>query len=201
MPKYSKVIASSQQVLETQYGYQQVMPNLIEPESLYRKTLGVTSDIVLKEMYEVVSSGSGNSTKDKQILRPEGTAGVLRSILGDKDLAQRVRKETIKTWYWGPMFRHERPQAGRLRQFYQLGMEQIGGTSGDSNDYGHIIQTDFEAIESAWDCLQSIFMEHSNQIAFEVEINNLGGEKTLTEYNRALTSLLKPRMADFSNAS
>ena len=80
-------------------------------------------------------------------------------------------------------------------------MEQIGGTSGDSNDYGHIIQTDFEAIESAWDCLQSIFMEHSNQIAFEVEINNLGGEKTLTEYNRALTSLLKPRMADFSNAS
>ena len=127
------------------------MPNMIESEALYRKTLGVTSDIVLKEMYQVTSSGSEG--KERYILRPEGTAGVLRSILSDKILHPRCGKETIKTWYWGPMFRHERPQAGRLRQFYQVGMESIGGTSGEVHDYGHIIQTDFEAIESAWDCL------------------------------------------------
>ena len=93
------------------------MSNVVEPESLYRKTLGVTSDIVLKEMYQVITNGNSDS-KERHVLRPEGTAGVLRSILGDNDLAKNIRKETVRAWYWGPMFRHERPQAGRLRQFY-----------------------------------------------------------------------------------
>ena len=95
------------------------MPNLVESESLYRRTLGVTSDIVLKEMYEVVATSPASekvsAEKVRQVLRPEGTAGVLRAILGDPELVRNIRKETVKTWYWGPMFRHERPQAGRLR--------------------------------------------------------------------------------------
>ena len=77
-------------------------------------------------------------------------------------------------------------------------METVGGSKSEL-DLGHLLQTDFEAIESAWDCLSAIFAEHP--ITFEVEINNLGGENTLTDYNRALTSLLEPRMADFSTAS
>ena len=114
------------------------MPNVIEPEALYRKTLGVTSDIVLKEMYQVVSNSSATGSGERHVLRPEGTAGVLRSILSDKDLIRNIRKETVRTWYWGPMFRHERPQAGRLRQFYQIGVETVGGTKPDL-DYGHIL--------------------------------------------------------------
>ena len=89
------------------------MPNMVESEGLYRKTLGVTSDIVLKEMYRVEAGGedggASSAKKEKHVLRPEGTAGVLRGILSDPDFMRSANKETLKTWYWGPMFRHERP--------------------------------------------------------------------------------------------
>ena len=78
-------------------------------------------------------------------------------------------------------------------------METVGGSKPE-NDFGHLLQTDFEAVESAWRCLSEVFAEHAD-VRLEVEINNLGGESTLTEYNKALTSLMLPRMADFSEAS
>ena len=106
------------------------------------------------------------------MLRPEGTAGVLRAILGDHDLMRNIRKEQVRAWYWGPMFRHERPQTGRLRQFYQLGVEMVGGTKADIFDMGYTVQSDFEAIESAWACLGAIY---GDKVPLEVEINNLGG--------------------------
>ena len=148
MPRYRKVIEETRSVLEGRYGYQEVMPNLVESERLYRRTLGVTSDIVLKEMYEVVAASTSitdkaGKVKDRNVLRPEGTAGVLRAILRDTELMQNMRKETVKVWYWGPMFRHERPQAGRLRQFYQVGMECVGGTKAGTADtaidFGHTL--------------------------------------------------------------
>ena len=61
---------------------------------------------------------------------------------------------------------------------------------GNDTDFGHLLQTDFEAIESAWHCLRAIYHEHKDDIQFEVEINNLGGATTLTEYNQALLSIL-----------
>ena len=126
------------------------MPNMIEEEALYRKSLGVTSDIVLKEMYYVNATGSEKSEKSKLVLRPEGTAGVLRSVLNDPTLMKQIQRTPVKTWYWGPMFRHERPQTGRLRQFYQIGVEHIGGANTHSSqgrsDTGYVIQSDFEAI-------------------------------------------------------
>ena len=97
-----------------------------------------------------------------------------------------MKKQTVKAWYWGPMFRHERPQAGRLRQFYQIGMETVGGTKSDVLDSGHLLQTDFEAIESAWKCLSAIFGDHRDKLDLEVQVNNLGGEHTLKEYSAAL---------------
>jgi len=90
---------------------------VVEPEGLYRKTLGVTSDIVLKEMYEVAPD-SQSKKNERMVLRPEGTAGLMRAILADSDSMRDIRRSAVKAWYWGPMFRHERPQAGRLRQFY-----------------------------------------------------------------------------------
>ena len=138
MHSYRRVLDASQCILEGEYGYELALTNMVEPETLYRKTLGVTSDIVLKEMYEVRASGS-NDEKERLVLRPEGTAGLLRAVLADKELMGDIRKKTVRQWYWGPMFRHERPQAGRLRQFYQIGVENIGGTKFESSkvDYGH----------------------------------------------------------------
>ena len=113
------MIEKSRAVLESnQFQFEQMMPNMIEEELLYRKSLGVTSDIVLKEMYYVSAAGSEKAEKNRLVLRPEGTAGVLRSVLNDNLLMKHIQKVPVKTWYWGPMFRHERPQTGRLRQFY-----------------------------------------------------------------------------------
>ena len=83
---------------------------------MYVKTLCVTSDIVLKEMYQVIASGSDHE-KETHVLRPEGKAGVLRSILADHKCMKYINRQTDKTWYWGPMFRRERPDAERLIQF------------------------------------------------------------------------------------
>ena len=100
------------------------MPNVVEPEALFRKTLGVSSDIVLKEMYGVAAESggakaeSGSKKAERLVLRPEGTAGLLRAVLNDAEIMKDIRRKPFKAWYWGPMFRHERPQAGRLRQFY-----------------------------------------------------------------------------------
>jgi len=93
---------------------------VIESESTFARTLGLQSDIVLKEMYQVnaTASSGAEDSKHKMVLRPEGTAGVLRCLLNDTAVTKDINKEQTKVWYWGPMFRHERPQAGRLRQFY-----------------------------------------------------------------------------------
>ena len=78
MQKYTHVIEKSKTVLEGgQFGFQQMMPNIIEEEQLYKKSLGVTSDIVLKEMYSVTATDSEVKEKTRLVLRPEGTAGVL----------------------------------------------------------------------------------------------------------------------------
>ena len=76
------------------------------------------------------------------VLRPEGTAGAMRFLMNNQDLVANIEKEAQKMWYWGSMFRHERPQAGRLRQFYQLGIENVGGSTtrkGQAYDYGSMV--------------------------------------------------------------
>ena len=90
-----------------------MLTNVVEPEALFRKTLGVTSDIILKEMYGVApasgQSAAADSKKERLVLRPEGTAGLLRAILSDAEIMKDIRRNAVKAWYWGPMFRHERP--------------------------------------------------------------------------------------------
>ena len=112
-PLYERVCNSFKSVLEDKHSFRRIVPNLVEHEEVFAKTLGVSSDIVLKEMYSV----SGKSEdKSGLVLRPEGTAGVLRSLLTNPDL--HLERQQVKAWYYGPMFRYERPQAGRLRQFH-----------------------------------------------------------------------------------
>ena len=100
-----------QSVLKS-YGYQQIRTPIVEPTSLFARGLGTVTDIVEKEMYSFTDSMNG----DELTLRPECTASVVRSVL-EHNLTYDGPK---RLWYSGPMFRHERPQRGRYRQFHQV---------------------------------------------------------------------------------
>ena len=101
-----------QSVLKS-YGYQQIRTPIVEPTALFARGLGEVTDIVEKEMYSFVDTMNG----DNLTLRPENTAGVVRAAI-EHNLTYDGPK---RLWYAGPMFRHERPQRGRYRQFHQVG--------------------------------------------------------------------------------
>lgn len=111
-----------QSVLKS-YGFQQIRTPIVEPTALFARGLGAVTDIVEKEMYSFVDSMNG----DELTLRPESTAGVVRAAL-EHNLTYDGPK---RLWYAGPMFRHERPQRGRYRQFHQVGAEALGFTGPD----------------------------------------------------------------------
>jgi len=100
------------------YGFQQIRTPIVEPTALFARGLGAVTDIVEKEMYSFTDTMNG----DELTLRPECTAGVVRSVI-EHNLTYDSPK---RLWYAGPMFRHERPQRGRYRQFHQIGAEAIG---------------------------------------------------------------------------
>lgn len=105
------------------YGYQQIRTPIVEETALFARGLGAVTDIVEKEMYSFEDALNG----DQLTLRPESTAGVVRAVL-EHNLTYDGPK---RLWYKGPMFRHERPQRGRYRQFHQIGAEAIGFTGPD----------------------------------------------------------------------
>ena len=104
------------------YNYQEIRTPLFEHTELFQRGVGATTDIVEKEMYSV----SNPRSSDELTLRPEGTAGVVRSYVENKMYGS--PNQPTKLYYLGPMFRHERPQAGRYRQFVQFGVEAIGSS-------------------------------------------------------------------------
>ncbi|HTD02371.1 histidine--tRNA ligase [Undibacterium sp.] len=111
-----------QSVLKS-YGFQQIRTPIVEPTALFARGLGEVTDIVEKEMYSFEDSMNG----DKLTLRPESTAGVVRAVL-EHNLVYDGPK---RLWYNGPMFRHEKPQRGRYRQFHQVGAEAVGFSGPD----------------------------------------------------------------------
>jgi histidyl-tRNA synthetase len=100
------------------YGYRRIRTPVVEPTAVFRRGLGEVTDIVEKEMYTFVDSLNGDSLT----LRPENTAGVVRAAIEHSLL----HEGPCRLWYYGPMFRHERPQRGRYREFYQAGAEALG---------------------------------------------------------------------------
>jgi histidyl-tRNA synthetase len=100
------------------YGYQYIVTPVVEPTQLFVRGLGEVTDIVEKEMYSFVDSMNG----DKLTLRPEATAGIVRAVVEHNALYN----GPLRIWTTGPMFRHERPQKGRYRQFHQLDVEALG---------------------------------------------------------------------------
>ena len=99
------------------YGYREIRMPLLEPTELFKRSIGEVTDIVEKEMYTFEDRNGDSLT-----LRPEGTAGCVRACMEHGLLHNQVQR----LWYNGPMFRHERPQQGRYRQFHQIGVEAFG---------------------------------------------------------------------------
>jgi histidyl-tRNA synthetase len=116
MRAHRRIMDNAREIAE-RYGFEEMATPIFESADVFRRTLGDTSDIVTKEMYTFTTKGGEEIT-----LRPENTAGVARCFISE-GLAQSV---PLKFFYSGPMFRHERPQKGRQRQFHQIGIETIG---------------------------------------------------------------------------
>ena len=139
---------------------------ILESTELFIRGIGESTDVVSKEMYTFMDRGDRSCT-----LRPEGTASVVRAVI-DKLSANPFHK----LWYMGPMFRYERPQAGRQRQFHQLGVEFIGYES---------IRSDVEIISLAWDLLQKLGLKNLN-----LEINSLGDSQDRSNFQESFLSWL-----------
>ena len=116
MRRHRRVVETAREVAE-RFGYLEIETPIFEFSEVFKRTLGDTSDIVTKEMYSFTDRGGEGLT-----LRPEGTASVARALISG-GLAQHL---PLKFFYHGPMFRYERPQKGRLRQFHQIGIELLG---------------------------------------------------------------------------
>jgi histidyl-tRNA synthetase len=114
--RHRHVVATAK-AIAGRYGYQEIATPIFELTEVFQRTLGETSDVVTKEMYTFEDRGGERIT-----LRPENTAGVVRAVIS-AGLAQQA---PLKFFYDGPMFRYERPQKGRLRQFHQIGVELMG---------------------------------------------------------------------------
>ncbi len=115
-------LESAARELLAEYGYQEIRVPMVERTELFRRAIGEYTDVVEKEMYTFVDQGGDSLT-----LRPEGTAGVMRALISNGLL----RGQRHKLWCDGPMFRHERPQKGRYRQFHQIDVEALGFSGPD----------------------------------------------------------------------
>lgn len=127
---YWQAVESALKKVLTSYGYQEIRFPIVEKTELFSRSIGEVTDIVEKEMYTFADRNGDNLT-----LRPEGTAGCVRAAMQNGMLNQ-----TQRLWYMGPMFRHERPQKGRYRQFHQVGVEAYG-FSGPDIDAEMILMT------------------------------------------------------------
>ena len=118
--KWQRIESTARRVFET-YGFSEIRVPIMEKTELFARSIGDATDIVEKEMYSFTDKGDNRVT-----LRPEGTAGVMRSFIEHK---LHVQDPIAKLYYFGPMFRYERPQKGRYRQFHQIGAEVTGITN------------------------------------------------------------------------
>jgi histidyl-tRNA synthetase len=155
----------------TWYGFQEIRIPIFEVTALFARSIGASTDIVEKEMYTFQDRDGTSLT-----LRPEGTAGTVRAYIEHNRAADPVPQ---KYFYFGPMFRHERPQAGRLRQFHQFGVESLGTADP---------RADVEVIALLWRLLSDLALP-----GLTLEINNLGYAQDREVYRPLLVAYLKQR--------
>jgi histidyl-tRNA synthetase len=168
---WQHVEAIARQIL-TRAAYQEIRPPIFERTELFERGIGEATDVVGKEMYTF----NDRATPPRSVtLRPEGTAGVVRAFIENSLYAA---GGVQRLWYTGSMFRYERPQAGRQRQFHQLGVEVIG--SADP-------RADAEVIAIATDILKTLGLSNLN-----LDLNSVGNPEDRHQYREALVNYLTP---------
>lgn len=163
------------------YQYQEIRTPIFEHYEVISRSVGDTTDIVSKEMYDFHDKGDRHVT-----LRPEGTAPIVRAYVENKLYGPEFKKP-YKVYYTGPMFRYERPQKGRLRQFHQLGVEAFGSENPS---------LDVEVMAMAMDFFKQLGI---NQL--RLVINTLGDKETRTNYRQALITYLEAHEEELSEDS
>ena len=163
------------------YNYGEIRTPMFEHYEVISRSVGDTTDIVTKEMYDFHDKGDRHIT-----LRPEGTAPVVRSYVENKLFAPEVQKP-VKVYYIGSMFRYERPQAGRLREFHQLGVECFGSKNP---------ATDVETIAMAYQLFNTLGIKEVT-----LHLNSLGNTDSRLAYRQALIDYLTPMRDTLSKDS
>lgn len=163
----------------TKYGYSEMKTPIFEFSDVFHRSLGETSDMVSKETYTFNDRGGDSIT-----LRPEGTAGVCRAFVSN-GLAQEL---PLKFFYSGPMFRYERPQKGRQRQFHQIGIEALGYSD---------FYMDVETIKMGYAVLKELGL----QDCISLKINSLGDKESRLAHREKLVSYLQKYKNDLSEES
>ncbi len=166
---WRQAFESAQNICDS-YRFDRIETPVLEETPLFVRGVGKQTDIVEKEMYSFDTSGG-----DKVTMRPENTAAICRSYIqhGMLNLPQ-----PVKLWYWGPMFRHERPQSGRYREFWQFGCEMIG-------DDDAVVDAQIALL--AWKYLQSLGLDTV------VRINSIGTPESRLNYRNALVAYFRPK--------
>ena len=194
-----------------QYGYRLMRAPVVEPTALFVRSIGAVTDIVEKEMY----SFEDNMNGDKLTLRPEATAGLVRAAIEHNILYEGPKR----IWTWGPMFRHERPQKGRLRQFHQFDVEAMG-FAGPDVDAEQIVMLarlwerlglkdvalhinsigDLQARKAHREALVAYFEAHADQLDEDAKRRlHTNPLRTLDTKNPAMQTLVNaaPKLADY----
>lgn len=177
-PRWQYLEASARELLAT-YCYQEIRFPLLEQTQLFKRSIGEVTDIVEKEMYTFTDRNGDSLT-----LRPEGTACCVRAA----EQHGLLYNQTQKLWYMGPMYRHERPQKGRYRQFSQLGVEAFGMAGMD-------IEVEILLLSS------QLWQQLGLTEYLKLEINNLGSSEDRANYGKALHAYLSPLRAQLDEDS
>ncbi len=178
MPVWYRIESSVRSLFST-YNYQEIRTPVFEETALFKRGIGEDTDIVSKEMYSFTDRGDTHMT-----LKPEGTAPVVRAYI---EHALGSKQPLQKLFYISPMFRQERPQAGRLRQFHQFGAEALGSKAP---------QLDAEMIIIAYNLLKSFGLN-----SLEVCVNSLGKPETREQYKAELRNYLADKLHGLSTES
>lgn len=177
-PRFRHIVDTSFSIAK-RYGYEEMFTPVLEDSALFHKSLGESSDVIGKELYTFLDRGG-----DSVSLRPETTAGIARAFISE-GLNQKL---PLKLFTWGPMFRYERPQKGRLRQFHQVGVEVLGIESPC---------VDAETIELGFQTLKSL------EIAdfCSLHVNSIGDLESRRAHRESLNSFLAKVSGELSGES
>jgi len=168
--KFTYIIDTATKIAKN-YGYSYMETPILEETKLFKRSVGESSDIVGKEMYQFIDKG-GNDV----CMRPEGTAGAVRAFIQSK--LDRRQNEKFKFFYYGAMFRYERPQKGRFREFHQFGCESFGESS---------VYEDFTIIQMVADIFNAL------NIKYTLKINSLGCRECMPLYRKKLVEFLEEK--------